>query len=158
MTRQGIVWEEIELSAPNPAKGVGLFTKVDLSKDLCIPYGGVYLNPQEKETLVRHGNEDKRHRRISHGAEVHCVGPGGAKEWGMMDAHPQLMQGSGIPVGAWPGGYCNQADRVEDLNADLLQHEGKCNAPAYEWMDDRCRTLFVRLRKPVREGEEILIF
>ena len=108
--------------------------------------------------IRKSGNEDKRHRRISHGAEVHCVGPGGAKEWGMMDAHSQLMQGRGIPVGAWPGGYCNQADRVEDLNADLLQHEGKCNAPAYEWMDDRCRTLFVRLRKPVREGEEILIF
>ena len=68
------------------------------------------------------------------------------------------MQDRGIPVGAWPGGHCNQADRIEDLNADLLQHEGKCNAPAYEWMDDRCRTLFVRLRKPVREGEEILIF
>ena len=24
-------------------------------------------------------------------------------------------------------------------------------------MDDRCRTLFVKLRQPVREGEEILV-
>ena len=86
---------------------------------------------------MRHGNERKRrHRRISHGAEVQCVGEGGTEEWGMIDAHPQLMQDRGIPVGAWPGGYCNQADRVEDLNADLLQHEGTCKAPAYEWMDD----------------------
>ena len=106
---------------------------------------------------MRHGNEGKRHRRISHGADLQCVGEGGTKEWGTMDAHPQLMRDRGIPVGAWPGGYCNQADRVEDLNADLLQHEGTCNAPAYEWMDDRCRTLFVRLRRPVREGEEILV-
>jgi hypothetical protein len=35
-------------------------------------------------------------------------------------AHPQLMQDRGVPSGAWPGGYCNQADRSEDLNADLL--------------------------------------
>ena len=24
------------------------------------------------------------------------------------------------------GGYCSQADRDEELNADLLQHDGKC--------------------------------
>jgi hypothetical protein len=84
--------DEIELSTQDTVKGVGLFAKVDLPKDLCIPYGGVYLNPQEKETLVRHGNEGKRHRRILHGAEVQCVGEGGTKEWGMMDAHPQLIQ------------------------------------------------------------------
>ena len=74
-----------------------------------------------------------------------------------MDAHPQLMRDRGIPVGAWPGGYCNQADRVEDLNADLLQHERKCNAPVYQCMDDSCHTLFVRLRQPVREDEEIFV-
>jgi hypothetical protein len=66
---------------------------MDLPNDFCIPYGGVYVNPQEKKTLlVRHGNEGKRYHRISHGAEVQCVGEGGEEEWGMMDAHPQLMQ------------------------------------------------------------------
>ena len=39
--------------------------------------------------MTRHGNE---HHRISHGAAVLYVGDGGAKEWGMIDAHPQLMQ------------------------------------------------------------------
>ena len=156
-TRHGVVWEEIELSTQDTAKGVGLFAKIDLPKDLCIPYGGVYVNPQEKETLVRHGNEGKRYHRIWHGAEVRCVGEGGTEEWGMMDAHPQLMQARGIPAGAWPGGYCNQADRSEDLNADLLQHDGKCTVPMYQWMDDRCRNLFVKLRRPVRAGEEILV-
>ncbi len=54
---------------------------------------------------MRHGNEGKRHRRISHGAEVQCVGEGSTKEWGMMDAHPQIMQDRGrVPAGAWPGG------------------------------------------------------
>ncbi len=42
--------------------------------------------------MTRHGNEGKRHHRISHGAAVLSVGDGGAKEWGMMDAHPQLLQ------------------------------------------------------------------
>ena len=78
-TRHGVVWEEIELSTQNTTKGVGLFAMVGLPKNLCIPYGGVYLNPQERETLVRHGNEGKRHRRISHGAEVQCVGKGARK-------------------------------------------------------------------------------
>ena len=96
---------------------------------------------------MRHENERKRHSRISHGAEVQCVGEGGTKEWGMMDAHPQLMQDRGISAGAWPGGYCNQADRSEDLNADLLQQDGKCDVPSYQWMDDRWRNLlFVKLR------------
>ena len=75
----------------------------------------------------------------------------------MIDAHPQLMQDRGIPAEAWPGGYCNQADRSEDLNAELLQHDGKCDVPTYQWMDDRCRNLFVKLRRPVRSGEEILV-
>ena len=80
-TGHGVVWGEIELSTQDTAKGFGLFAKKDFPKDLCIPsFGGVYLNPQEKETQVRHGNESKRHHRISHGAEVHCVGEGGTKE------------------------------------------------------------------------------
>jgi hypothetical protein len=132
---------------PRHREGGRLFAKMDLPKDLCIPYRGVYVNPQEKETLVRHGNE----------AEVQCVGEGGEEEWRMMDAHPQLMQDRGIPAGAWPGGYCNQANQSEDLNADLLQHDGKCKVPTYQWMDDRCRNLFVKLRRPVRAGEEILV-
>ncbi len=71
----------------------------------------------------------------------------------MMDAHPQLMQDHrGIPAGAWPGGYCNQADRSEDLNAELLQHDGKCDVPTYQWMDDRCRNLFVKLRRRDRSA------
>jgi len=156
-TRQGVVWAEFSLSASDPAKGVGLVAKMDLPKDLCIPYGGVYLDRQEMETLVRHCNDGKRHHRTSHGASVECQGPGGVKEWGMMDAHPLLMKQRNIPAGAWPGGYCNQTDRIEDLNADLLQHDGTCAVPAYEWMDGRCRNLFVRLRRPVRAGEEILV-
>ena len=64
----------------------------------------------------------------------------------------------GIPAGARPGGYCNQADRSEDLNAeDLLQQDGKCEVLTHQWMDDRCRNLFVKLRRPVRAGEEILV-
>jgi len=156
-TRQGVIWSEIELRANSPAKGVGLIAKVDLPKDLCIPYGGIYLNPQEMETLVRHCNDGTRYHRISHGASVACRGPRGETEWGMMDAHPQLMQERKIPLGAWPGGYCNQADRKGDLNADLLQHDGKCEVPSYSWMDERCRNLFVKLRRPVRAGEEILV-
>ena len=35
-TRHGVVWEEIELSTQDIAKGVGLFAKMDLPKDLCI--------------------------------------------------------------------------------------------------------------------------
>ena len=42
--------------------------------------------------------------------------------------------------------------------AELFQHDGEvCKAPAYEYMDDRCRKLFVRTTRPVQQGEEILI-
>ena len=75
----------------------------------------------------------------------------------MIDAHPQLMQDRGIPAGAWPVGYCNQADRGKDLNADLLQHDGKCDVLTNQWIDNRCRNLFVKLRQPVRAGEEVLV-
>jgi hypothetical protein len=64
------------------------------------------------------------------------------------------MQERGIPAGAWPGGYCNQADQPEAQNAELLQHEGKCTAPSYDWMDEQCHNLFVKLKRPVPAGEE----
>jgi len=42
-TRQGFVWDEIELVANESSKGTGL---LDLPKDLCIPYGGIYRSPR----------------------------------------------------------------------------------------------------------------
>ena len=155
-TRQGVVWEEIELVSTDSIKGTKLVAKKALPEDLCIPYGGIYRTPQELETLSRHWNDRNRHL-TSHGASVTRVNAEGKREWGMMDAHPRVMQTRKVPPGAWPGGYCNQADRPEDQNADLLQHEGNCTAPAYEWMDGQCNNLFVKLKQPVGAGEEILV-
>ena len=50
----------------------------------------------------------------------------------MLDAHPAIMEARGVPQGAWPGGYCNQANTAAEENAVLLQHDGKSAAPAYE--------------------------
>ena len=75
----------------------------------------------------------------------------------MQDAHPRIMQERKIPAGAWPGGYCNQADQPEVQNAELLQHEGICTAPGYAWMDEKSHNLFVNLKRPVPAGEEILV-
>ena len=75
----------------------------------------------------------------------------------MLDAHPRIMQARKVPPGAWPGGFCNQADQVTEQNAELLQHEGCCTAPAYDWMDEQCHNLFVKLTRPVSAGEEILV-
>ena len=127
----------------NPLKGLGLVMKVAKPGGFCIPYGGRYKDPQEKETMIRHCNDGKHYHRISHCSAVEIDGSNGEKEWGCMDAHPRLMEECGIPFGAWPGGYCNQANNEEELNAILLQHGGKCTAPAYEYLDDRCRTLWL---------------
>ena len=81
----------------------------------------------------------------------------GAYEWGMQDAHPRIMQEREIPAGAWPGGYCNQADQPVAQNAELLQREGTCTAPAYAWIDEKCHNLFIKLNKPVPVGAEILV-
>ena len=96
MTRQGVFWVEIELAAQNPGKGVGLFAKVDLPENLCIPYGGIYLNPPERDKLwvVRHGNEGKRHRHISHGAAVQCVCGDGGGRAGNYHGRPSPEPGS----------------------------------------------------------------
>ena len=107
--------------------------------------------------MIRHCNDGRHYHRISHCAAVEIDGNNGEKEWGCMDAHPRLMEECGIPFGAWPGGYCNQANNEEELNAILLQHGGKCTAPAYEYLDDRCRTLFIQTRRPVVAGEELLV-
>eukprot|EP01036_Dinobryon_divergens_P040818 gene40818-54025_t len=155
-TRQGLVWDEIELLVKESSKGTGLFAKKDLPRNLCIPYGGIYRSPQEQATLVRHCNDRDRHL-TSHGASVRKKTAEGTHEWGMQDAHPRIMHERGIPAGAWPGGYCNQADQPEAQNAELLQHEGKCTAPSYDWMDEQCNNLFVKLKRPVPAGEEILV-
>ena len=56
------------------------------------------------EGCIQIRKRGKRHRCISHGAEVQCVGEEGAKEWGMMVPIPnKLMQDRGISAGAWPG-------------------------------------------------------
>ena len=67
------------------------------------------------------------------------------------------MQHEQVPAGAWPGAYCNQGATRAEINGKLLQHDETCTAPKYQWMDDRCRLLFVQLTKPVLAGEEILI-
>jgi hypothetical protein len=151
-----MVWKEIELTTVSNSSGRGVIAKKALPQDLCIPYGGIYRTNEEMTAISRHCNE-KGYHRISHGAAVEVKGDRGKKEWGMMDAHPQLLQERGVPEGAWPGGYCNQANRREDQNADLLQHDGKCDVPPYAHMDDRCRNLFVKLKRPVTAGEEILV-
>ena len=151
-----MVWEEIEFTTVNESSGRRIIAKKALPQDLCIPYGGIYRPKRKMDSLSRHCNE-KGYRRISHGAAVEVKGLQGKKEWGMMDAHPQLLQERGIAEGAWPGGYCNQANHRDEQNADLLQHDGKCDVPPYLHMGERCRNLFVKLSRPVTAGEEILV-
>jgi hypothetical protein len=67
------------------------------------------------------------------------------------------MQQEQVPAGAWPGAYCNQGVTRAELNGKLLQDDERSTAPAYQWMDDRCRLLFVQLTRPVLTGEEILV-
>ena len=155
-TRNGLIWEEIELMITDPKKGVGLVARKNLPRNLCIPYGGIYRTPREWSHIYKHCN-DGGFRRVSHAAEVECIKDDGESEWGVLDAHPSLMQTRQVPAGAWPGAYCNQGNRPAELNGKLLQHDGRCTAPAYEWMDDRCRPLFVQLTRAVLAGEEILV-
>lgn len=130
--------------------------KRDLPRNLCIPYGGIYRSPREWRHIYKHCNDGVFHR-VSHAAEVEHIRSDGEVEWGVLDAHPSLMQSRRIPAGAWPGAFCNQGDSRAELNGKLLQHDGKCSAPAYEWLDGQCRSLFVQLTRPVRAGEEILV-
>jgi len=155
-TRSGLIWDEFELIVRDPKKGIGLVAKKNLPRNLCIPYGGRYRTPQEWKHIYKHSN-DGGIRRVSHAAQVECITDDGEVEWGVLDAHPSLMQQHQVPAGAWPGAYCNQGDTRAELNGKLLQHDGRCTAPAYEWMDDRCRRLFVQLTRPVLAGEEILV-
>ena len=132
--------------------------KKNLPKNLCIPYGGrKYLTPPEWKHLYKHCN-DGGFRRISHTAEVDSLRDDGEVELGALDAHPSWMQQEQVPAGAWPGAYCNQgATRANKLNGKLLQHDERCTAPAYKWMDDRCRLLFVQLTRPILAGEDIFV-
>ncbi len=66
-----------------------------------------------------------------------------------------------MPAGAWPGAYCNQGAtraKTKNLNGKLLQHDERCTACAYKWMDDRSRLLFVQLTRPILAGEDILVY
>ena len=155
-TRKGIIWNEFELVIRDPTKGIGLVAKKDLPKNLCIPYGGKYLTPREWKHLYKHCNDGGFHR-ISHTAEVDCLRDDGEVELGALDAHPTRMQQEQVPAGAWPGAYCNQGITRTELNGKLLQHDERCTAPAYQWMDNQCRPLFVQLTRPVLTGEEILV-
>ena len=154
--RRKIIWEEIEVVAVNATKGKGLVARKDLPAGLCIPYGGVFCPRWEQKAAEKHCNDNGEHL-TSHGAAARCKDAAGKTVWGMMDAHPRHMRERKVPEGAWPGGFCNQADRREDQNADLIQHDGKCTAPAYDWMDARCCNLFVKLNRSVSAGEEILV-
>ena len=140
----------------DPKKGIGLVAKKNLPKNLCIPYGGKYRPPREWKNLYKHSNDGGFHR-VSHAAEIECIRDDGEVEWGALDAHPSLMQEEKVPAGAWPGAYCNQGAIRAELNGKLLQHDGSCTAPAYQWMENRCRPLFVQLTRPVSAGEEILV-
>ena len=136
-------------------KGTGVVAKKTLPKGLCIPYGGIYRTAQDLKSLSKHCNDRDRHL-ASYVASVRCRNVEGKLEWGILDAHPRVMRERKIPTGAWPGGFCNQADTPEEQNAKLIQHDGKCTAPAYEWMDEQCQ-LFVKLERPVYAGKEVLI-
>lgn len=156
VTRNRVIWSEIDLVVKDPTKGIGLVAKKNLPKNLCIPYGGRYRTPREWKHLYKHSNDGGFHR-VSHAAEVECILDDGEVERGALDAHPMLMQQEQVPAGAWPGAYCNQGTTRAELNGKLLQHDGRCLAPAYKWMEDRCRPLFVQLTRPVLAGEEILV-
>eukprot|EP01036_Dinobryon_divergens_P037246 gene37246-48693_t len=153
----GLVWDEIELGANESSKGTGLFAKKDLPKDLCIPYGGIYRSPQEQKTLVRQSNDRDRHL-TSHGASVRKQTAEGTHEWGMQDAHPRIMQErESRQQGRGQAATVTKSTSLRRTNAELLQHEGRCTAPSYDWMDEQCHNLFVRLQRPVLAGEEILV-
>ena len=156
LTRLGILWKEIELIDSGTVKGKIVRAREDLPEGLCIPYGGIFRSHQEAINIAKHNNRGAE-RRNSHGAAFEIIGAKRRKEYGMVDAHPSLMQDKGIPDGAWPGGFCNQADCPEQINAELFQHDGECRAPHYDYMDDRARTLFVRTLRAISIGEEILI-
>lgn len=154
--RQKMVWSEVELKSGGDKKGECLVAKKDLPKNLCIPYGGVYRTWFEMDRINRHCNEGGHHLN-SHAATVERKLERGKKEWGALDAHPRLQEERGVPTGAWPGAFCNQADTADEQNAELLQHDGKHQAPEYPWMDDRCHNLYVKTNRPIAVGEEILV-
>jgi len=153
LTRLGILWKEIEIVDSGTVKGKIVRAREDLPEGLCIPYGGIFRSHQEAMNIAKHNNRGAE-RRNSHGAAFEIVGEKKRKEYGMVDAHPNLMQDKGIPDGAWPGGFCNQADLPEQINAVLFQHDGECRAPHYDYMDDRARTLFVRTLRAISIASE----
>ena len=128
-----------------------------LPKDFCFPFGGIYRTIDEWQNIKKRVNTRTEVHRTSHAAEVLHFGRTGKKQYGVADAHPSNLRSSQLPYNAWPGAYCNQANQPIDQNGELFQHQGKCSAPIYSWIDKRCRNLFVRIIRPVAAGEEVLL-
>jgi hypothetical protein len=150
------IWKEVNIGSTDTIKGAGLFASKDLPPNFCIPFGGVYRTRNEWYSITHHINTRTLFNRTSHSAEaVRSIGR--KREKGVADAHPSNLVERQAPFNAWPGAYCNQADQPEAQNGILVQHDGRCNAPNYEWLDKRCKNLFVKLLHPVIAGEEILI-
>ena len=134
-----------------------MFATTNLPKNFCIPFGGVYRTHKEWWYIEHHVNTRTALHRTSHAASLVHIGRKGKKELGVADAHPSNLRTLQMPFNAWPGAFCNQADQPANQNGELFQHQGKCSAPNYSWIDKRCRNLFVKLTRPVTAGEEVLI-
>jgi len=150
------IWREYAEEPSKHATGLGIFPKLLLRKKFSFPYCGVWRTEQERRSMAKHNNEGKLHRN-SHVAQYEGINADGKLEMGIVDAHPDIRVAMGYPRGAWPGSCCNQANRVEDVNAELVQHDGYCAAPVYPYTDERCNRLFIRLLRDVQVGEEILV-
>ena len=156
-TRKGYVWEEFSVENTDSVNGRGLFAKVDLPTNFCIPFGGVYRPCFEWQRIEKHRNQAE-YTRNSYAVSVTLTDENGTKEEGVMDAHPKVLENlSGAPSNAWPGANCKQALQEQHQNADHFQNEGQFSAPSYEWMDEKCRNLFVKLKRPIKVGDEILV-
>ena len=93
-TRLGVLWKEIEIIESGTVKGKIVRAREDLPEGLCIPYGGVYRSRHEAINIAKHNNRGAE-RRNSHGAAFEIVGEKRQREFGMVDAHPKLMQDKG---------------------------------------------------------------
>lgn len=151
------IWNEFSIEHINSIKGMGIVAKKDLPANLCIPFGGMYRTLDEWWYIEHNVNTRTNQHLTSHAASLVHDGRNGKKEGGVADAHPRNISQLQLPFNAWPGAYCNQADKPEDQNGELFQHQGKSKAPTYSWIDKRCRNLFVKLTRPVTAGEEVLI-
>jgi hypothetical protein len=150
-------WKEFCIRFVDCCKGNGVFARINLPAGFCFPFGGLYKTLQEWHNITHHVNTTKVLNRTSHASEVVIVRTGKKKEKGVADAHPSHLVNIHAPFNAWPGAYCNQADQLTDQNAELFSHEGKCTAPRYDFIENKCRNLFVKLLRPVTAGEEIVL-